>query len=137
MRAFLDTNVVIDFCARRTPFFESAAAIIDMGYRGELDIVVSSLTFINVAYIMRKAFPKGDVDAKIEHLAELCDISPINRNIIRQAIRRRASDFEDCVQCLSAMEAGADIIITRDETGFNGLPVSFITPDGFIRKCNE
>jgi len=57
MKVFLDTNVVIDFCAHRAPFFQPAACIVDMGYRGEIDIAISALTFINVAYI-EKGFPK-------------------------------------------------------------------------------
>lgn len=42
MKAFLDTNIVMDFCARRIPFFESASLIIDMGYRKELTLIVFS-----------------------------------------------------------------------------------------------
>lgn len=34
MRVFLDTNVVIDFCGQRAPFFDAAAEIIDMAKRG-------------------------------------------------------------------------------------------------------
>jgi len=136
MKVFLDTNVVIDFCAHRAPFFQPAACIVDMGYRGEIDIAISALTFINVAYILRKAFPKEDVYAKLGSLAELCDVSPIDRSTVKEAIRRRSSDFEDCVQCFSAMASRADIIVTRDETGFKDLPVPFITPSDFISRCN-
>lgn len=57
MKVFLDTNVIIDFSANRAPFWEAAARVIDMGYRGEISLVISSLTFVNVAYILRKVFP--------------------------------------------------------------------------------
>lgn len=135
MNVFLDTNVVIDFCVRREPFFNSAANIMDMAYRREINIIISSLTFVNVAYILRKAFPKDEMGGKLDSLAALSDIAPINKEIIKEAIRRRSRDFEDCVQCLSAMAANADIIVTRDKNGFTGLPIQAISPDDFVERC--
>lgn len=32
MKVFLDTNVVVDFCMRREPFFHDAAVIFDLAY---------------------------------------------------------------------------------------------------------
>ena len=54
MKLFLDTNIVVDFYAQRDPFFSSAWKIIELAERGLVDIVVSSLTIINLAYILRK-----------------------------------------------------------------------------------
>lgn len=82
MKVFLDTNIIMDFCARRLPFFENASLIIDMGYRKELVLVVSSLTFINVAYILRKAYPQDLVMQKLANLAKICTVSPIDEEVI-------------------------------------------------------
>lgn len=136
MKVFLDTNVVIDFCGKRQPFFQSAATIIDMGYRRELGLIVSSLTFINVAYILRKAFPKELVNEKLKELSTICEISPIDSPIIRSAIVNGSKDFEDCVQCFSAMACNAEAIITRDKSGFADLPLPVYTPDDFVKCCN-
>lgn len=135
MKVFLDTNVIIDFSANRTPFWEAAARVIDMGYRGEISLVISSLTFVNVAYILRKVFPSELVIRKMEQLARLCEISPIDEIIIKEAVKRREKDFEDCVQFLSACQLQADIILTRDLTGFNNFPIIVQTPDDFLDAC--
>lgn len=44
MKIFLDTNVMVDFCAEREPFYSNAATIIEMGHNGNVSLIVSSLT---------------------------------------------------------------------------------------------
>ena len=61
MKLFLDTNIVVDFYAQRDPFFSSAWKIIELAERGLVDIVVSSLTIINLAYILRKGYDKPKI----------------------------------------------------------------------------
>lgn len=134
MKVFLDTNIVMDFCARRIPFFESASLIIDMGYRKELTLIVSSLTFINVAYILRKAYPQDLVMQKLSNLAKICTVSPMDEETILVGIRMKAKDFEDSVQYLSALKCGANIIITRDIEGFKNFPILSQLPDEFLKS---
>ena len=133
MKVFLDTNIIMDFCARRLPFFENASLIIDMGYRKELVLVVSSLTFINVAYILRKAYPQDLVMQKLANLAKICTVSPIDEEVILTGIRMKAKDFENSVQYLSALRCGAEVIITRDAEGFKEFPIPSQTPDEFLK----
>jgi predicted nucleic acid-binding protein len=56
MNVFIDTNVVVDFLGRREGFFDSAAMIFQMQKEGRINAIVSSLTIINCAYILRKVF---------------------------------------------------------------------------------
>lgn len=135
MKLFLDTNVVVDIYAQRDPFFSSAWKIIELAERGLVDIVVSSLTIINLAYILRKGYDKDIVIAKMRHLVKLCKISKIDGDIIIDAINRQSYDFEDCVQYLSSVSKKADCIITRDKKGFSDLGVVYMTADEFLEKC--
>lgn len=63
----------MDFCAKRLSFFEKASLIIDMGFRKELTLIVSSLTFINVAYILRKVYPQDLVMQKLSLRDKISD----------------------------------------------------------------
>lgn len=137
MKAFLDTNVVIDFCGVREPYFQDAAMIIDMADRGEIDIIISSLSFINIAYVLRKQYPKEVVMKKLNELMNLCHVSSIDQNVIKQALELEAKDFEDSVQFLSSVNATADLIITRDKTGFSEFGIPVQTPRQFIEACTR
>lgn len=135
MKVFLDTNVVMDFCAKRFPFFEEAAFIIDMGYREEITLIISSLTFVNIAYLLRKVYPQELVMQKLSGLEKICTVSPIDKETIETAIRMNAKDFEDSIQYLSALQCGAEVIVTRDTIGFQTFPVTSRTPDEFLKSA--
>lgn len=136
MKVFLDTNVAIDFLGHRKDFFLEAAEIVDMGARGEVELSVSSLTFVNVAFILRKLLGMEAVFAKMEAFASLCEISAIDEGIIKSSIAHHSKDFEDCVQCLSAIGCEADIVVTRDKTGFSDLPITSMTPTEFLARVH-
>ena len=82
MKVFLDTNVAVDFSAEREPFYEDAATIIDMAYHKETSLIISSLTIVNMAYVMRKVKTREQVTEKIKQLMALCTVSPINKQVI-------------------------------------------------------
>ena len=46
-------------------------------------------------------------------------------------------DFEDAVQYFSALQAGADLIITRDPKGFKDFDLPAMSPSQFIDRCTE
>lgn len=137
MKAFLDTNVVVDFCAQREPYFKNALAIMDMGFRKEITIIVSALTLVNTVYVLRKVVAKELILKKVERLMDLCDVSPINYWVMRKSVYSGRKDFEDAVQYYSANFANADVIVTRDKSGFCDLDVLVQTPEEFIDFCDR
>ena len=51
-KLFLDTNIIIDYIAHRAHFL-SAATLMDMGYRGEVELYITNLTVAITLYILR------------------------------------------------------------------------------------
>lgn len=137
MKVFLDTNIIVDFLGEREPFFAPASKVIEMSKRGMFDMIVSSLSFVNAAYILKKQFDRQILDDKLLHLMSLCKVSKVDGDMILEAIKKQSYDFEDCVQYLSSKTKKADIIITRDEKGFVDLDIPFMTAEEFISKCQE
>ena len=45
MKAFLDTNIVIDFYDQRGDFYYPAAVIFDLAHKGKIQLYVSAITF--------------------------------------------------------------------------------------------
>lgn len=70
MKVFLDTNILVDYLNKREPFFAEAAQTIDVCTSGKVEAVVSTLSIINAAYIMRKAYTKESLLFKIAWLIE-------------------------------------------------------------------
>ena len=135
MKVFLDTNIVVDFCAKREPYFLDAAQIIDLGLKQKIQVAISSLTIINVAYILRKLFDKDVIINKLSELSKLCEVTPINSDIVNFAINQTSRDFEDIIQFYSALSVDVDIIITRDKKGFSDFSLPIMTPKEFVLSC--
>ena len=137
MNVLIDTNVVIDFLGKRKGFFDNAALIFQMQKEGRINAIVSSLTIINCAYILRKVFSREVMLDKVEKLCKTFRISAIDKTTLVEALERRPYDFEDTVQYISALPYKPDIIITRDKRGFLDLEVPIMTPDEFIAECKK
>ena len=137
MRAFIDTNVVVDFLGKREPFFNDAAILFELGKLGKIDLVVSSLTIVNCAYILKKQFSNAVMLDKIEDFCRMLKISPIDKSVILKAILQKPIDFEDAVQYFSAKSFNMDIIITRDKKGFSVVEIPIMTPAEFIEACRK
>ena len=136
MRVFLDTNVVIDFYARREDFFLPASVIIDLAHKKRIDIVVSSLTFVNAFFILRKTYHKEDLYLKLSKLAAICTITKIDEEIIKLCLQKEVADFEDAVQYESAKTSDIDVIITRNPKHFKDFDVNVQTPSEFLDNFN-
>ena len=51
MKAFVDTNILIDYICKREPFFIPAKSIFAACLMGKVDIVISGLSIVNLLYI--------------------------------------------------------------------------------------
>lgn len=54
MKLFLDTNVVVDAVKFREQYVRAIIPIFQMGQAGIHQLVISDLTFANVAYLSKK-----------------------------------------------------------------------------------
>lgn len=137
MKVFVDTNVVVDFLGKRDPYFNDAAIIFEMGKQRKIDVIVSSLTIVNCAYILRKQFSNEVTLAKIGDFCQMLELSSIDRSVILNALSLQPSDFEDAIQYVSAKSFAPDIIITRDKKGFEEYDLPVMTPVEFVIECQK
>lgn len=133
MRVFLDTNVVLDFCAEREEFFRPAAIIFQLGREGKVELVASATTFINSFYILRREYSHDELYDRLKSIANSCTVSPADANVIKQAFDNVYPDFEDAVQYFSAKALETDIIITRNKDDFTMAEDGMVlTPEEFL-----
>lgn len=137
MKAFVDTNVMLDFLLKREDVFEDARTIMALGYNKRCDLYLSSLSFSNIAYISRKQL-KGDALYNcFSEIRELLSVSPVAQAEVDQAILLQAEDFEDALQYCSATAIGADCIITRNIKDFPFSNIELLTPEEFVQKIEQ
>ena len=78
-KLFLDANVVIDFLCQRNGFYLPAAKIIAKGYKNEVELWCSSLTFATASYLMeRKHVPTKEILQKLSDFLTVCQPSVVD-----------------------------------------------------------
>ena len=137
MRAFIDTNVIVDVVAKREPFFADSQAVLALCATGEIEGVVSDLTFCNVAYVLRKALGNEELRNGLRVLKNNLTVVPIGEAAITAALGNEMTDFEDAVQLEAARTNHVDVIVTRNVRHFNNSPIRVCTPSELLTEDPE
>lgn len=127
---FLDTNVLIDFLANRQPHSISATFLMDLAAKGDLKIYVTSLSYSNIYYIIRKLVTHKKLISILKDLNSITRIISITDKTIESALQSDFKDFEDAIQYFAALSnSSIEAIVTRDPKGFSKSQIPVITPD--------
>ncbi len=127
MKVFIDTNIILDVLLDMEPFSEDAAELLSLCESGSCIGVVSVLTVCNLIYILRKFI--GASRAETEVMRLLGFLEPIGASAadIKSVFASEHSDFEDAVQLQCARTSHADVIATRDKSGFSASEIPAMT----------
>ena len=134
MKLMLDANILLDVLQGRQPHVRFSSLIWKICECGQAAGYVSSLSFANLVYIMRKELdPEGieDVYRKLSLLFRWTDLS---QNDLSRAAALHWNDFEDALQAVMARRLGADYIITRNVQDYEGSPVPAISPEELLKS---
>ena len=134
-RVFLDTNIMLDLAMHRE-HFELALAIVKGAYEGRFEIFASTLSFANIAYILRKE-PQDEVCRVLDMLAEDIHMLPLMHEDIRNTISHPVRDLEDMMQYQCAKAAGCDVIVTNNKKDFQQFcELPFLTSEEFLLQID-
>jgi predicted nucleic acid-binding protein len=132
---FLDTDVALDHLADRQPFAEYAHRLFALAETGELIVCVSSLSFSNLYYILRKLKGHADALALLGKLKLLIRVSAVTETEIQSALSSQFKDFEDAIQHFSAKsEGGVSAIVTRNKADYSASEIPILSPEEYLAK---
>src|ERR1700743_1016525 len=94
-KAFIDTDVILDFMTAREPFAMDAARIFSLSEKKQVSICTSGLVFSNAYYILRKLGPHKKVIEKLTLLAKLVEVIGLPATVVIHALESEFNDFED------------------------------------------
>jgi predicted nucleic acid-binding protein len=134
MKALLDTNIVLDVILDRPQFEPDSGAVWAACDAGRLVGCISAITLTTIYYVVRKTRGHQVALSAIDQCLAAFEILPIQRETILLARSLTGTDFEDNVQCASALAASADCIVTRDSTGFSGAPLIILTAPQILAR---
>ncbi len=132
MKAFIDTNVMLDFLGEREPFYTSAAKIATLADKGKIEMVVSALSYATVSYFLTKFEGIDKTKDKLRKFKVISQICKLDEKLIDKGLNSNFSDYEDSLQYFSALRFECDFIITRNVKDFKESVIPVLTPDEFL-----
>ena len=132
MKIFVDANVVIDYLVDRAPFADEAEAVIEVCIEEGNEGAITGLSACNAVYIIGRSIGRRKAELLVKEVSSFIGLLPISPSDIKTNLGADHPDFEDSLQIAAACSWGADVIITRDKTGFANSPIKVQTPSEFI-----
>lgn len=133
MVLFIDTNVLIDFLAKRDSFQSAIDKVFELILTGQAKGFVASHSITNIWYILRKDFSSEERRELLLALLMYFDVVSLDKELLIQGLYRNDfSDYEDCLQEECAYSAKADYIVTRNKKDFSRSRISVVTPEELV-----
>lgn len=144
MRVFLDTNVFIEYFAKRTQFAfvrQILSAIED----GEVTGVLSAGSFYTIAYAMEMELKRAGIHnpeklqrnrVYLNRVLDLVQIANAGDEDYRLAVNDEGfKDLEDSFQYRNALAADCDVLITINVRDFRGATkIKVLSPDEYVKQ---
>ena len=131
---FLDTNIVIDFLTDRKPFSSLAGRLFDYSVKGEVKLYLSSVSYNNIYYVVRKVSSHKEAIRILSSLIEMTEVIDLTSSSIKESLNSEFNDFEDALQYFSAkLKPNISGIVTRNGVDFKHSNISIFSPEEAIK----
>ena len=137
MRVLIDANILLDVLQARRPHLKNSSLIWKLCETGQTTGYVSSLSFANIVYVMRKELDAETIEDVFAKLQLIFRFTELSVSDLSKAIALRLDDFEDALQIATASRLKVDYIITRNVKDFIESETPVVTPDEYLTKTLE
>ncbi|MBQ7219528.1 MAG: PIN domain-containing protein [Synergistaceae bacterium] len=132
MRLLIDTNILLDVLQERQPYYTQSCAVWKVCEHGLAEGYISSLSFANIVYTMRKQLRYDEIDKVLRNVKNAFYFESLTLWDFEVAADMKWREFEDAVQTSTAARIRADYIITRNTKDYKDSPVPALTPEEYF-----
>lgn len=132
LRVLIDLNVILDTVQRREPFYASSAQVLAAAETGQVEGWVAAHSLTTLFYLYARAESTDRARVVLTELLRFLRVAGIDPSTIASALGLPYRDFEDAVQMMAAVEAGARYLVTRDIADYQAGPLPAIQPAEFL-----
>lgn len=134
IRALVDTNVLIDFLARREPFYLQSRRLLIFAAMGDYELWMSASQATDLYYILTNGGQKDRAEpckAALRKLRKVVSVAAPGEREVDAALDSPWTDFEDALICQTAIGIRAQAIVTRNLEDFSQAPLPVFDVDSF------
>jgi predicted nucleic acid-binding protein len=124
----VDLNVILDVLQRREPFCATSIRVLACAEAGQVEgwVVAHSLT--TLFYLLARYRSAEQARITLSELLSFLSVAAVDRAVIEQALALPYQDFEDAVQMMAAVRAGAQYLVTRNVRDYKAGPLPVLQP---------
>ncbi len=138
MRAFLDTNILVDFLEAGRPSSSASTLIWEAARNHRLEVFVTTQSILDMFYIVSDTQKDREAIYQfIYWMVHHINVEYLSSFDIINAIKSPHADFEDNAQISYAEMKGCDVFVTNDRKILNRTdlgPLVAMTPEQFVDK---
>ena len=134
MVLLIDANIILDVLLNRPDYVKDSAMIWKLCETEQMKGYVSTLTFANLVYIMRKQLDPEKIEDVFHKLNLIFEFADFSVSDLTHAADLNWNDFEDAVHSVTAERIHADYIITRNVRDFSKSRVMAFTPSDLLAR---
>lgn len=134
---FIDTNVMVDYLANRSPFAKDAILLLTKGKQKKIKLYLSSLCYHQLNYILKNQLPKHVTLLILKDIYSWTDCLPVTGEIVKQALHSNFTDFEDAIQhYIAHNHHDMHCIVTRNKRDFTTSQLPVFSPKECLAWLN-
>lgn len=137
MKVFVDCDVLIDVGLGRQPFCQASGELLNYLENNKHNGFIAWHSIANFFYLTAKGNNKQQSKRFIAELCAFVKIVPVSNHDLTIALELPLNDFEDAMQCASAMACYADVIISRNIKDYQKSPIKTMTPEQFLQELKK
>ena len=103
MRAFIDTNILIDFVANRDGFSDDADKLFALGVTGDIKLMTSALSYVTAMYVAHK-YDYQNIKETLLAVSSFVDVLDLQGNTVVEMLSSDWKDYEDATQNATALK---------------------------------
>lgn len=133
-KVFVDTNIILDWLGKREPYFKYARELFRQSEDREIELLISTMSYISTEYILRKQIGKHKAKQALSGIRTISTVCKSGEKEIDLSLVSTMKDFEDSFQYYTALNNAAEIIITRNPKDFTNSIIPIMSAEEYIKS---
>ena len=128
LRVLVDLNLILDMLQKREPFYAASARVLACVETGQIEGLVAAHSITTLYYLIAKDRSAEMARVALTELLQFLSVATVDHISIEQALNLPYKDFEDAVQMMAAVQAGAQYVVTRNVQDYKVGPLPALQP---------
>jgi predicted nucleic acid-binding protein len=128
LQILIDLHVILDVLQQREPFYTMSARVLASAETGRIEGWIAAHSLTTLFYLYAKHQSAEQARVKLGDLLSILSVAAVDQTVIERALNLPYRDFEDAVQMMAAVRAGAQYVITRNVPDYKEGPLPALEP---------